>query len=242
MKEELFTIPVSEAIEEDGECLFCTLNKKLESDILNYVMGPSYMEEDIREETDKIGFCKKHYSQIYGVQNRLGAALILETHLKKLRNDLTQILEKEIKNTSKKKSFLKKDDDHSLAVSYLNNVTNSCYACKRMEARMNSYIDTFFYLWKRESEFRTNIMSSKGFCIEHFSMLIEVGKKKLSAEKYTEFLSNIIDLELKNLDILQNDIDWFVQKFDYRFKDDSWKNSKEAVSRSILKLSGEIVE
>ncbi|MEE1012732.1 MAG: DUF6062 family protein [Clostridia bacterium] len=29
-----------------------------------------------------------------------------------------------------------------------------------------------------------------------------------------------------------------MQKFDYRFKDEPWKNSKDAVERGILKVSG----
>lgn len=242
MKEELFTIPVNEALEADGECLFCTLNKKLESDILNYVMGPSYMEEDIREETDKTGFCEKHYSQIYNAQNRLGAALILETHLRQIRKDLSVILKKEVEGFNKKKSIFTKKDEFSPAQDYIDNINDSCYACRRMDARMDSYIDTFFYLWKREPEFCDKIMNSKGFCIKHFSMLLEVGRNKLTTQSYQEFLSKITDLELHNLDIIQNDIDWFVQKFDYRYKDEPWKNSKDAVSRTILKLSSEIVE
>ena len=92
MKEQLYTIPVNEAIDKNEECLFCTLNKKVEEDILNYILGPSYMEEDIRSETDKIGFCKKHYSQMYKAQNRLGVALILSTHMKNIRQNLNDIL------------------------------------------------------------------------------------------------------------------------------------------------------
>ena len=52
----------------------------------------------------------------------------------------------------------------------------------------------------------------------------------------------LVPLELKNLDLLQEDIDWFIQKFDYRFKDEPWKNSKDALQRTILKVSSENVE
>ena len=41
---------------------------------------------------------------------------------------------------------------------------------------------------------------------------------------------------------VEEDIDWFIQKFDYRFKDEPWKNSKDALQRTILKVSSENVE
>ncbi|MCI5893646.1 MAG: DUF6062 family protein [Clostridiales bacterium] len=242
MKEELYTIPVNEAIEKDGECLFCTLNKKLENDILNYILGPSYMEEDIRGETDKIGFCREHYRQMHEAQNRLGVALMIDTHLKNLRAELETLLKADEAESSGKKGLFKKPSDTPKSVDYLDNIENSCYACKRMKSRMDSYVDTFFYLWKRENEFKNKILSSKGFCISHFKMLIDEAKKRLSGDKYTDFLKSVSEVQMKNLDKLQEDVDWFIQKFDYRFKDEPWKNSKDALPRAILKLSSIEVE
>ena len=65
MKEKIYTIPVNEAFDENGECPFCTLLKKTEDEVLNYVLGPSYMEEDVREETNKVGFCKHHIIKMF---------------------------------------------------------------------------------------------------------------------------------------------------------------------------------
>ena len=92
MKEKLYTIPVNEAFEKDDECAFCVLTEKLEDDILNYILGPSYMEEDVRENTDKMGFCKGHYRQMYQAQNRLGVALmaVSYTHLDVYKRQLVR--------------------------------------------------------------------------------------------------------------------------------------------------------
>lgn len=243
MKEELYTIPVNEALEQDGECLFCTLNKKLEADILNYILGPSYMEEDIRGETDKLGFCKKHYRQMYGEQNRLGVALMTSTHLKHVRGELKSLLDREAAQKPAKKGLFKKSDESgSPAQEYLAELEDSCYACNRMESRMKSYIGTFFHLWKKEPEFIEKIKNSKGFCFEHLEMLLKEGKNRLSDAAYAEFLSVIAPLELKQLDELQEDVDWFIQKFDYRFKDEPWKNSKDALPRAIQRLAAIEVE
>ncbi len=243
MKEELYTIPVNEALEQDGECLFCTLNKKLESDILNYILGPSYMEEDIRGETDKLGFCKKHYEQMYGEQNRLGVALMASTHLKHVRGELKKLLDLEAAQKPAKKGLFKKaEEGDSPAHAYLTELEGSCYACNRMESRMKSYIGTFFHLWKKEPEFIEKIKNSKGFCLEHFNMLLAEGKKRLSSAEYAELLGVIAPLEMRQLDTLQEDVDWFIQKFDYRFKDEPWKNSKDALPRAIQRLAAIDVE
>jgi hypothetical protein len=37
---------------------------------------------------------------------------------------------------------------------------------------------------------------------------------------------------------LEGDLDWFTQKFDFRFKDEPWKNSKDALPRAIAALGG----
>lgn len=39
-------------------------------------------------ETDKTAFCRTHYKMMYDYGNRLGSALILSTHMKKMNEDL----------------------------------------------------------------------------------------------------------------------------------------------------------
>ncbi len=34
-----------------------------------------------------------------------------------------------------------------------------------------------------------------------------------------------------------DDLEWFIDKFDYRNENEPWKNSKDAVQRSILKTN-----
>lgn len=42
----------------------------------------------------------------------------------------------------------------------------------------------------------------------------------------------------KNLDRVQEDIDWLIEKYDYRNKEADWKQSKDAVQRTMEKLTG----
>ena len=63
MKEKLYTIPVNDAVDANDECPICNAKRALERDAIDYAIGPgaSYMESDIREQTDKTGFCSRHF-------------------------------------------------------------------------------------------------------------------------------------------------------------------------------------
>ena len=62
MKEKLYTIPLNDAVNENDECPFCFIERKLERDALDFTLGSSssYMESDIRAQTDAAGFCREH--------------------------------------------------------------------------------------------------------------------------------------------------------------------------------------
>ena len=56
MKEQIHTIPISDAIANAGECPFCYMERKTEEHMMDFVLGhgASYMEADIRDMTDHI--------------------------------------------------------------------------------------------------------------------------------------------------------------------------------------------
>ena len=56
MKEDLVTIPLTDALKADDECPFCFLERAAEQHAISFILGSAYMEDDIREETDKTGF------------------------------------------------------------------------------------------------------------------------------------------------------------------------------------------
>ena len=74
MEEKLFTIPLTEAFEADDECPFCFVERKIEHELLDFVLGSAstYMESDVRSETDSEGFCKEHFKKMFDYGNSLG--------------------------------------------------------------------------------------------------------------------------------------------------------------------------
>ena len=67
MKEKLYTIPLNDAVDAGGECPLCNVEKLLEQDTMDFVLGScaSYMEPDVRELTDKKGFCREHMHKMF---------------------------------------------------------------------------------------------------------------------------------------------------------------------------------
>lgn len=237
MKEKIYTIPVNDAFEEACECPLCSMHEKLEQDMLYFVLDNSYMEDDIRMETNEQGFCQAHYQKLMLADNRLGVALMLQTHMQKVQRDLAKLSKPG--TSSAKKGLLSKSREQveSKVSAYTHLHKESCYICNRINSTFNIYLDTFFYLWKQDKDFITKVKNSQGFCIHHYSALYDLASIKLSGTAQTEFLNILVPLQNDNITRVLDDLSWYITKFDYRFKDEPWKNSKDAIIRAIKKIS-----
>ncbi len=244
MKENIYTIPVLDAFKDAGECPFCNMSHSLEIDAVHYMMGPSYMEDDIRMETNKIGFCQEHYKSMYEEQNRLGLALMVHTHIQKINVDLATISKKLSATKNQKKGLFSKSSDTKTEeiCKYINKIDDTCYICDKINITFERYMDTFFYLWKNNTEFESVVKNAKGFCIHHFSVLLSTGEQKLSNHEFEKLIDLVVPLQLESLKRIEDEMDWFIKKFDYRFNEEPWKNSKDALPRSLQKLSSVFLE
>ena len=113
-----------------------------------------------------------------------------------------------------------------------------CYVCARVEDTYRRVIDTFFYQVKHEKEFVDMVKQSKGFCIHHFADLVDACADKLDKKEQDQILPVLFDQMNRELDRIQGDIDWMIEKFDYLNKDKDWKNSRDAVQRTMQKIVG----
>lgn len=238
MKEQLYTIPLNDAFNADDECPFCFIERNVEQDLLDFTLGSgsSYMEADIREATDKAGFCRTHFKKMYDYGNTLGNAWILKTHYKKMIDEMTRQFQE---FTPGKSSLFKKNTgtENSIA-SWVREKEDSCYICSRFADTYARYLDTFFVMYKRDPDFRAKTAQGKGFCLPHFGDLCREAEKQLNDKEKAEFYAMITKLMEENMSRLQEDVSWLVEKFDYRNKDADWKNSKDAIQRGMQKLKG----
>jgi hypothetical protein len=238
MAEQLYTIPVNDAFREDCECPLCKLTYDLERNAIEYTLGPSYMEDDNRAMTDRLWFCSTHARILYGEKNRLGLALMMKTHTDKTIADLKKLS----KTKPTPSGFLKKNKTQSPVGSYIRELEDSCFICERMNRTLPRYIDTVFHLWKKDPEFVDCFKACKGFCTYHYGLLFEAAADKLSKAALDNFIDTLNQVYFTNMERVNQDVSWFIDKFDYRFKDEPWKNSKDALPRGLTKTNHTIIE
>lgn len=241
MKEQLYTIPLNDAFHAKDECPFCNIERSLEQELLDFVLGSasSYMESDVREKTDAAGFCRMHFKKMFDYGNTLGNAWILKTHIKKINGELdTEIKRFKPAKVSLADRFRKSNTSQNTIVNWVQQKEQSCYICQNYEEKYKRYLDTFFYLYKKEEDFRKTFAASKGFCLLHFGDLCEMADLQLGDKLKEQFYEVLFQLMKENMVRLEEDVSWLVEKFDYRNKDADWKNSKDAIQRGMQKLKG----
>lgn len=245
MKETIYTIPLNDAFQANDECPFCYLEREAERHAINFILGSaaSYMEDDIRMETDKLGFCRHHYKMMYDYGNRLGCGLMLSTHLKKLNEEMTEQMKR---YTSTKVSLLDRirkpapdpDKPESELGKWIQRKEKTCYVCNHFDSNYNRYLENFFYMYNESGEFRNLFKNSKGFCLHHFKDLLEAGERQLKEKEKSEFYSILFELMQTNMKRLEDEVTWFCDKQDYKNKDKDWGNSKDSIQRAMQKLGG----
>ncbi len=227
MKYQIDTIPVWEALEYDGNCLLCTLHAKTEAGEVERTLGASVMEPDVRVKTNQIGVCRKHQQMMFLVGNRLPHALLMDTRAEQVLKKLDKI---------KSQSARGRELDVKKLAENLRELCTRCIVCETIDAHMQRYIYTMIYLWKTDPKFKQKFGECKGLCIPHAADLIEASEKHLKSQERREFAALCLQLVYDHLSEDEKDLKWFTQKFDYKNKDASWGNSKNAIERTVNRL------
>ena len=248
MRYHIDTIPVWDALKLEGECLLCALQRKTELGEAERYLGASVMEPDTRVQVNDKGFCPHHHAMLFQMSNRLGHALMLESHMIETRKRTEKVYEK-LENAAGilkgiglagRLSGKAKGADAAVreSVEELRKITDSCLMCETIEANMQRYLHTFLHLYQHDSDFRSRFSAGKGLCLPHTARLLEAAQGELAPKELGELISVLTKLERENMDRMQEDISWFIKKFDYRYEKESWGNSKDAVERTVNKLRG----
>lgn len=231
--EKIYTIPVNEAFEASRDdhacgCPFCALYNKLENNELELILGASMMEPDVRIKTNEQGFCKTHYDMMFTRKNRLGMALMLESHLDKLRAD----------TKGGGLSALKGIGVEPMA--RLKKLEDNCYVCGRIEFSLEKMFETAVLLWEQDSDFRAKLKAQPYICLPHYRKFVETARGAIPKKKFGDFYKDVSEVVNTYFDRLREDVSWFCKKFDYRYDAEPWGNSKDAVERAIKFTSGDL--
>ena len=229
MKEHIYTIPVTETFAEHKQkCPFCALREKLEKDELELILGASMMEPDIRIETNKKGFCSRHFAKMFNMKNRLGLALMLESHLAEV-SDKTVIW----KNSLLGKDHTKKASEN------IRELKKSCYVCERTLEKFSKMMFCAVLLWNNTPEFREKLAKQPYFCLEHAEEYLETARVKLDKKSFAVFAEQLSNVQQNYMNSLMEDVSWFCKKFDYRYENEPWGNAKNSVERAIKFLESD---
>jgi hypothetical protein len=232
--EQIYTIPVNEAFDASAAdsscgCPMCALYRKLEENELELILGASMMEPDVRIKTNELGFCRTHYDMMFTRKNRLGMALTLESHLAELSKDLSKgligtVIGRPDQKPAKRIAALEK----------------SCYVCGRVDFHFQHMAETVVLLFDTDENFVEKMKKQPYFCLPHYRLLLEKAAARLGKKKLADF-ADVTERVVKGyMETLLGDVSWFCKKFDYRYENEPWKNSKDSVERAIKFLRSDL--
>jgi len=212
MKENITTIPISEIFLTRGGCPVCRLRSAVERHILEFLTGGAVMEPDVRIQTNQQGFCKLHYTQLLDMQNKLCAALMMQSRLDELmmKLSLQKLSEKDV---------------------------NTCYVCGHAEKSMEQLLDTIVKTYSKEPDFRADFDCQPMLCLPHYIQCVGAARKALKKSDCENFCRSANAVTKRGLEELRNDVAWFCEKYDYRNTDKPWGGAKDSLERGVFMLT-----
>jgi hypothetical protein len=232
MKQKIYEIPIWDAYKlENCECPICELEKNCDNNFIDALFTEMVMDVRLNPHlVEDYDFCHGHFEKLYKYPDKCGLAVLTNRILYSKRKNL-KVSGQPIKRSSLKSIFSKsKAADNS---------QKTCLLCKRLQSDMENYMGTLITLWLKDESFKSLYKNSRGLCANHFIEILGSSAEKIkNSEDYENFKDTTIKLQENNLERLQNELEWFISKFDYRFTNEPWKTSKDALKRTVQKLIG----
>ena len=234
----LDTIPIWDAMKNATSCPLCLLREKIEQQDVERFLGGSVMEPSFRIKVNAKGFCSRHHEMLYTQKNRLGHALLLQSRLITVREQIASLLSESSKTV--KGGIFKADKTGTLLETEkkIKEKMSTCIICDSIEENMVRYTKTWLHLYKTDASFREAFEASKGVCLQDITLLLFLANAHLSGELLKTLLHTLNDLTKRELDQLQGDIDGFCLQFDYRNRDKPLGTSRGSIERTVNYLRG----
>lgn len=217
MKQDICTIPISEVFENSDGCPICAIRKEIELRLIDFIVGDAMMEPSVRVETNRKGFCERHLLQIASQQKRLPIALMLDTHLEYIQNNMLT------KGKKYKKSMQQAARE----------AADSCFICEYLEDSYRHSLETLVLMYANENDFRKIFKEREYICMEHYADLLDAAEKHLKCRDKKEFISVCSDIVGKQCAEMRKNLEVFIDAFDYRTTE---KVTSEDSKKSIEKI------
>lgn len=225
MRQDICTIPISEVFEVNDGCPICRMREAVEKRIVDYIMGAAMMEPDVRIETNRLGFCERHFDMMLENRGRLQLALVLESHIAEISKN---IFEKKLFNSPSSKGNKAKK------------LSDSCFVCSKVDWGFENMIKTLFLSYENDKEFREMFDSQPVICLRHYEMLMNSPEKKNLKKYSSEFEKALTRITGEYTKALHADLQKYCSMYDYRTDKEKpdWGTSRDSVERSIAFLNG----
>ena len=139
MREDICSIPVNDVFLPKDGCPFCRMRDMLEDRMATYITGAAMMEPDVRVETNRLGFCTEHFNQILARGSRLSVALILESLLQTVHDEVFPQGGKV--QPKKVAAAVHSREEH-------------CFVCENIEKNTAHLLDSTLKLWQTDPDFQ----------------------------------------------------------------------------------------
>lgn len=210
---------IKDKLKVDCECPLCEIKQVVEEQFIHEFLNDAVMEDNTRIKVGKHGFCSRHFDMLFSRQNKLSVALQICTRIDVMSPKLEQV--SSLKSAQKQADFI------------LENI-NDCAICDLVEDSMIKYYKTMAQMFMNERNFFKSLLATKGFCLEHYAMLLKYAKYAGPMAK--EYVSLLSGLESRNLKRIRGDLQGFCDKHDYRNALQPLGESETALPRTRIKL------
>lgn len=220
MRESLLTIPINEAFEPKCGCPVCNIRNTIEEHMLDYITGAAMMEPDVRIETNAQGFCGFHFEKLLKQGNRLPLALIVDTRLNTIRDEIFE-----------KKTGLAYS--HAAKTKAAAEIEKTCFVCGKVNWGVEHTVETVYTMFKSDEGFRKLYSEQEYLCVPHYNLLMGIAPQKLKKADLKAFEEATDRLIGNYLKTLNDDVHAFVQSFDYRNAGKLKAGDNEPVRQSV---------
>lgn len=220
MREDICSIPVNDVFLPKEGCPFCRMRDMLEDRMATYITGAAMMEPDVRVETNRLGFCTEHFNQILARGSRLSVALILESLLQTVHDEVFPAGKAQPKKAA---AAVHSREEH-------------CFVCENIEKNTAHLLDSTLKLWQTDGEFRQLYSQQPYICLRHYGQVLQAAAK-MPKKNLVLFEEVTTELAKRYLEELNADVTHFCRMFDYRNAGGDWGNSKDSIERAIRYLT-----
>jgi len=243
MKQQLHTLPIWERFETRSECPFCEILEETEDSYISGMFRDMIVDQKFISFLKDNSFCSNHFARLMEYRDKFGLALLLSKLLDfEIANLKSVNFRKHIPEPSKgpfqkfMERFITTAPIKKYERPHDKPMENKCALCDHLIDREQDFMETLIQLWGDNLHFRALYYNNRGFCLQHFYTLIQHAPRILNEQDLDNFLDTSFEIQFQSMKELNEDLKWFIKKFNYQYYNKPWNNSKDSLARSIFKM------